>query len=110
MDPAFEYAFPAIRGVQAKRQFYVSMCPLRLIPRLFLFNESEMVPELRAQRQLNRGRLPELARYIASNRDTYVFSAITASVDAEVRFVSSPNGEDLGVLHVPMSARFIIND
>jgi DNA sulfur modification protein DndB len=110
MDRAFEYVFPAIRGIQAGREFYVSMCPLRLLPKIFLFNEAEMVPELRAQRQLNRGRLPELVRYIASNRDTYVFSAITASVDAEVRFVSSQNGEDLGVLHVPMSARFIIND
>lgn len=86
------------------------MCPLRLLPKIFLFNEAEMVPELRAQRQLNRGRLPELVRYISSNRESYVFSAITASVDADVRFVPSPNGEDLGVLHIPMSARFIIND
>ncbi len=110
MDRAFEYVFPAIRGIQAGREFYVSMCPLRLLPKIFLFNEAELVPELRAQRQLNRARLPEIAKYIAGNRDSYVFSAITASVDAEVRFVSSPNGEDLGVLHVPMSARFIIND
>src|SRR5690242_15791216 len=36
---AFEYVFPAIRGVQAGREYYVTMCPLRLIPRLFLFNE-----------------------------------------------------------------------
>jgi DNA sulfur modification protein DndB len=110
MERQFEYVFPAIRGIQAGREFYVSMCPLRLLPKLFLFNEAELVPELRAQRQLNRGRLPEIARYIASNRDSYVFSAITASVDAEVRFVAAPEAEDLGVLHVPMKARFIIND
>ncbi|WP_207462155.1 DNA sulfur modification protein DndB [Azospirillum sp. SYSU D00513] len=110
MDRQFEYVFPAIRGIQAGREFYVSMCPLRLLPKLFLFNEAELVPELRAQRQLNRGRLPEMARYIASNRDSYVFSAITASVDADVRFVPAPEAEDLGVLHVPMKARFIIND
>lgn len=110
MDPAFEYAFPAIRGVQARRPFYVSMCPLRLIPRLFLFNEAELVPELRAQRQLNKQRLPEIARYIADNRDSYVFSAITASVDADVRFEANEGATDLGVLHIPMDARFIIND
>lgn len=110
MDPAFEYAFPAIRGVQAKRSFYVSMCPLRLIPRLFLFNEAELVPELRAQRQLNRQRLPEIARYIADNRDSYVFSAITASIDADVRFDPHAGSTDLGILHIPMDARFIIND
>ena len=110
MDRQFEYVFPAIRGIQAGREFYVSMCPLRLLPKLFLFNEAELVPELRAQRQLNRGRLPEMARYIASNRDSYVFSAITASVDADIRFVPAPEAEDLGVLHVPMKARFILND
>ena len=110
MDRQFEYVFPAIRGIQAGREFYVSMCPLRLLPKLFLFNEAELVPELRAQRQLNRGRLPEMARYIASNRGSYVFSAITASVDADVRFVPAPEAEDLGVLHVPMKARFILND
>lgn len=110
MDRAFEYVFPAIRGVQAGREFYVSMCPLRLLPRLFVFNESDLVPELRAQRLLNRGRLPEIARYIANNRDSYVFSAITASVDADVRFAAASDGNDLGALHVPMTARFIIND
>jgi len=113
MDPSFEYVFPAIRGIQAGREFYVSMCPLRLLPKLFLFNEAELVPELRAQRQLNRGRLPEIARYIAENRDSYVFSAITASVDADVRFAPVASGADpgmVGSLHIPMNARFIIND
>jgi len=113
MSSGFEYIFPAIRGIQAKREYYVSMCPLRLIPRLFLFNEAELVPELRAQRQLNKGRLPEISRYITANTDNYVFSAITASVDAQVKFEQSGNqGEAsrIGVLRIPMSARFIIND
>ncbi len=113
MDPSFEYVFPAIRGIQAGREFYVSMCPLRLLPKLFLFNEAELVPELRAQRLLNRARLPEIARYIGENRDSYVFSAITASVDADVRFAAASNGNQqgmIGSLHIPMSARFIIND
>jgi DNA sulfur modification protein DndB len=110
MQPAFEYVFPAIRGIQAGREFYTSMCPLRLLPKLFLFNEAELVPELRAQRQLNRGRLPEMARYVATNRESYVFSAITASIDADVHFVPATDSNDLGVLRVPMRARFIIND
>ncbi len=46
----FEYIFPAIRGIQAGREYYVSMCPLRVIPRIFLFDEDELKPELRAQR------------------------------------------------------------
>ena len=110
---SFGFVFPAIRGVQAGREFYVSMCPLRIIPRILLFNEEELVPELRAQRVLNKGRIPEITRYILDNRDTYTFSALTASIDGDVRFVAyGDEGEahKLGSLHVPMDARFVIND
>lgn len=110
---AFEYLFPAIRGIQARREYYVSMCPLRLLPKIFLFDEEELVPELRAQRILNRGRVPEIARYLLEHREDYVFSAITASIDADVRFQpigAGPDGSSVGILHVPMSSRFIIND
>ena len=113
MNDSFEYVFPAIRGVQARREYYVSMCPLRLIPKIFIFNEEELIPELRAQRVLNKSRLPEMARYILDNRNDYTFSAITASVDADVRFEPLANGSEaqrLGSLHVPMDAKFIIND
>ena len=50
----FEYVFPAIRGIQAGHEYYVTMCPLRLIPRLFVFDEDELPPEMRAQRSLNK--------------------------------------------------------
>ena len=82
----FEYIFPSIRGVQAGREYYISMCPMRLIPRIFLFDEEELKPELRAQRSLNRQRVPEIARYILSNPNGYTFSALTASVDGKVKF------------------------
>lgn len=110
----FEYVFPAIRGVQAGREYYVTMCPLRIIPRLFLFNEEELPPEMRAQRSLNKNRVPEMARYIIENPDSYIFSALTASVNAEVRFESLVGGsgprERIGTLTIPMSATFVIND
>lgn len=113
MKDSFEYIFPAIRGVQARREYYVSMCPLRLIPKIFLFNEEELIPELRAQRVLNKSRLPEMAQYLLNNRENYTFSAITASVDADVKFepiAGSSEVKRLGLLHIPMSAKFIIND
>ena len=115
MDTRFGYTFPTIRGIQANREYYVSMCPLRLIPKIFLYDEdeAELTPELRAQRTLNRNRIPEIASYILNNRDDYAFSAITASIDAEVAFETlgdDPHSSRLGMLHVPMDARFIIND
>lgn len=114
MVDAFSYVFPAIRGVQAGREFYVSMCPLRVLRKLFVFNNEELVPELRAQRTLNKGRIPEIARYIVENPDSYTFSAITVSVDGDVQF--EPTGGEaltsfrMGNLTVSMNARFIVND
>jgi len=89
------------------------MCPLRLLPKLFIFDDEELVPELRAQRQLNKSRLPEMARYVTDNVDDYVFSAITASIDADVSFeqlADECEASRIGLLHIPMAARFVIND
>lgn len=114
MSGDFEYVFPAIRGVQAGREYYVTMCPLRLIPRIFLFDEDELPPEMRAQRSLNKARVPEMARYVVDNPGSYIFSALTASVNADVRFESLAGGsgpaERIGTLSIPMSATFVIND
>lgn len=108
---SYVYTFPSVRGVQAGRVFYISQCPVRLLPRLFSFTDGDLPPEMRAQRALNPKRVPEIASYITDNRDSYVFSAITASVDSDVTFTPNPPGQDhLGDLHVPMDARFIIND
>ena len=110
---SFGYVVPAIRGIQARREFYVTMFPLRLIPRMFLFDEEELQPAVRAQRTLNKARVPEIARYILDNPDSYVFSALTASVNASLDFQSfgSDGAEgQIGVLTIPMSAQFVIND
>lgn len=109
----FEYHFPVIRGVQAGSEYYVTMCPLRLIPKLFVFDEEELPPAMRAQRSLNLARVPEMARYIVENPTSWVFSALTASVDAEVRFtplVAESNAQQIGTLSIPMTATFVIND
>lgn len=114
MTDAFSYTFPAIRGVQAGREFYVSMCPLRLLRKLFVFDDEELVPELRAQRTLNKARVPEIARYIVDNQDSYTFSAITVSVDGDLKFVPvSGDGSAtyrMGSLTVSMASKFIVND
>ncbi len=113
MSEPFFYTFPAIRGIQAGMEYYISMCPLKLIPKIFVFNEEELNPELRAQRVLNKARIPEISSYIIENPDSYVFSALTASIDAEIEFIpisSEPNHYNMGSLKVPMTAKFVIND
>lgn len=109
----FSYVLLSIRGRQAGRDYFVAMCPLKLIPKLFLFDEQEVPSEMRAQRQLNRSRVPEISKYITENPTEYVFSSITASIDGKVTF-DPVEGIDangiIGRLTIPMTARFIIND
>ncbi|NOK58225.1 MAG: DNA sulfur modification protein DndB [Chloroflexi bacterium AL-W] len=111
---SFNYTFAALRGIQAGREYFVAMCPLRLIPKIFYFNETdEIPPDLRAQRVLNRGRIPAISRYLVENQQDYVFSAITASIDGEVSFQPFADKGPLhnaGQITVPMSATFIVND
>ena len=110
---SFSYVFSALRGLQAGRQYFLAMCPLKLIPKIFLFDEDEIPPELRAQRVLNRARVPEIAKYIAENPREYVFSSIAASIDGKIRFEpvgTNPADANNGRLIVPMTAQFIIND
>lgn len=112
MERPFEYTFPAIRGIQAGREFYVSQCPLLLVPKILLYDEEEIVPEMRAQRTINRSRVPEIANYMVRNRKEWVFSALTASIDGEARFTAFADDPEkrVGILRIPMSSRFIIND
>jgi len=112
-DTGYCHSFPAVRGLQAGRPFFIAMCPLRVVPKIFVFDEEEVPPELRAQRTLNRARVPEIANYLVENPRSYVLSALTASVDAKVSFVPFETNENvggLGLLRIPMDARILIND
>lgn len=109
----FSHVFPALRGVQAGAEFYVAMCPMRLLPKLFVFDSDEVPAELRAQRTLNRRRIPEIARYLVQNRHSYIVSALTVSVDQSVSFTPLGNGsrqQTAGTLELSMDARLLIND
>ena len=108
-DAAF--VFPAIKGYQAHREYYTSMVPLGIIPQLFQFVDEGLPPEIRAQRTLNKARIPEMCNYILENPDSYVFSSLTVSVDGTLDF-RSMNADNplIGHIHIPMDARFLIND
>jgi len=111
MDPTEPViTFPVIRGVQARREYYVAMWTLRMLRQISIFDEDELPPELRAQRILNKARIPEISNYILDNPSDYVFSALTVSIDSEVQFDALPGQDRLGLLRVPMEAKFIIND
>lgn len=105
----YTYRFPAVKGLQAGREYYISMVPLKLLCRLFPSDDEIVIPEYRAQRRINEARIPEIKKYILENRNTYVFSALSASIDGNFSF--SPSAEsDVGVLKVEMDSVFLIND
>lgn len=113
LAPSFEYILPVIRGIQAGREYYVSMFPVRLLPKIFPLETEEILPELRASRVINKNRIPKIAKYILDNPKNYTFTAISASIDADIIF--EPIGTDaeerkIGRLRVPMDAKFTIND
>lgn len=105
----FTYKFPVVKGTQSEKEYYIAMVPLGMLSKLFPTETEYVPPEYRAQRKLNETRIPEIKRYILENRDTYVFSALAASIDGNFKFIQSEI-EDLGVLEVDMSAKFLIND
>lgn len=105
----FSYHFPAVKGIQAGREYYISMVPLKLLSRLFPSEEEIVLPEHRAQRRINEARIPEIKNYILENRDTYVFSALSASIDGDFKFTSYMDS-DVGLFEVDMESIFLIND
>ena len=110
---SYVHSFPCVRGIQAGRPCYIAMCPMRLVPKIFIFNEDDVPADLRAQRTLNLARVPEIAAYLIDNRDNYTLSALTASVDGVVQFnPASDTGleQSVGTLTIPMEAPILIND
>lgn len=105
----FSYHFPAVKGIQAGREYYISMVPLKLLSRLFPAEDEIVLPEHRAQRRINEARIPEIKNYILDNRDTYVFSALSASIDGEFKFTPYMD-TDVGLFEVDMESIFLIND
>lgn len=104
------YSFPAVKGIQARKEYYIAMIPLKMLPELFSENEDMVIPEQRAQRKLNETRIPMISRYILDNRDSYVFSALAASIDGEYSFKPNTVNGDTGTLEISKKARFLIND
>jgi len=104
------YNFPAVKGVQATSEYYICMIPLSLVDRIFLIDTDDVAPEFRAQRRLNEARIPEIKNYILSNRESYVFSALAASIDGTMQFNPSSKDSPIGILEVDMKSSFLIND
>ena len=104
-------SFPAMHGRIGKRDYFVAMVKLALVPKLFKFLDwAGLPPEQRAQRTLQKSRIPEITQYILDNEDGYIFSSLTASYNCEPAFMPVDGHTDLGILKMPFEADLVIND
>jgi DNA sulfur modification protein DndB len=109
---------PALRGKMGTRTYYSCLMPLEAIQNMFKFDPDErqwtdLSPEQREQRALNKARVPALTSYILNNEDDYLFASITASYKTEPVFVPSPQpdgSENIGTIKMKMGDELTIND
>ena len=99
------------------RTYFTVSMKLKTVPRFFEFqNYKALEPEERAQRVINKQRIPVIRDYLLENPDSYVFSSITASyqlpagVSDDQLFTPFEADSDIGVLNLPMEADLLIND
>ncbi len=113
MSTGFGYTFPAIKGIQSGKEYYTSMIPLKLVPKLFSYNEEDVPDIMRSQRILNVSRIGEIAKYITQNKTSYVLSSLTVAINSEIEFeiIENPQYKGMmGLIHIPLEAQFILND
>lgn len=105
------FVFPAVKGTQAQREYYISMVPLEVLVKIFQFADEEFPPKIRSQYILNESCIPEIRDYILSNPDSYVFSALTVSVNGNMVFQAVNEATpQIGTIIISMISRFLIND
>lgn len=107
----YERRFSVVRGVQAGREYYLANCPFYLLPEIFNdLDFSHMPAAQRAQRIINRTRVKAIRDYLLLNLSSYVFSAVTVSIDGDVRFERDEASNSSGALLIKDKAIYIIND
>jgi DNA sulfur modification protein DndB len=105
-----EWALPAIRGVQAGHEYFVVMIRLRDLHRILAPIDAKLPPELRAQRMLNKARVPKIAGYILGNPLDYIFSSLVGAVDGLPRFEPAVEKSRMGTLFLPRTMKVALVD
>lgn len=110
-----EFNIPAVRAFQGGNIFYTAMCPIRLLPKLFPIGTDQSISDAHQSfRQANMTRVREIAKEIVAHRDSFHLSAITITVEHQVRFDVARTSRDkkpsAGELYIPLDARMTIID
>ncbi|PKG68678.1 DNA sulfur modification protein DndB [Pseudoalteromonas sp. GutCa3] len=107
------YTFPAVKGIQAGKEYYVAQVPFKMLVKFFNLAEEGVSAELRAQRKVNKKHAEEISDYVLNNRTDYVLPSIIVSVNKSMGFdpISMKGLADrLGVLNIQIDSKLLIND
>lgn len=106
------YRINAIKGVQAGLPYYTCMISVWQLLALLETTNASLPAEKRAQRQLNKARVPEIKKYVLENPDSYVFSAVTLCVDGTFEFQEFENcsSPKAGILKIADDCKMAIID
>jgi DNA sulfur modification protein DndB len=86
------------------------MVRLRDIPAFFVAVDASLSPEHRAQRTLNKARIPKIAQYILGNPRDYTFGALVGAIDGLPTFEPAEGQKPMGLLHIPRSMTVAVLD
>ena len=104
------HSFEAIKGSQAGSDFYIAMCTLKAVSKIFTFQDADIPPLQRAQRVLRKSRVPHIRDYMLQNEKDYTFSSLTVSVDGQIAFEPVVAGSNMGTIRISQDAAVLIND
>lgn len=104
------YTFSSLRGRQGSDDYYLIQCPLQLVPRLFSFDEVKPTGTGFRYTSLSATKIESLEQYLELHKDNYVLTPLLAYVESAVLFEPTANHEDIGLLHIPLTATLVIRD
>ncbi|HBC3544473.1 TPA: DNA sulfur modification protein DndB [Vibrio parahaemolyticus] len=103
----FCFEIPAVRGIQAGREFFTINAPFGVLQRLVAFDTGNVLS--RSQRDVNPTRAKKVSQYIQENIDTYVLTSLTGVINERPEFIESDHA-NVGLLKVSMDSEILLFD
>ena len=106
---AIAITLPAVRGVQAGREYYLAAVPLRHVPQIFGNGGRDHATDSLDAAARQRAR--ELARNILGSPAQYTLPPLIACIDGKVEFHSGRDADgNVGTVRIGMDARVAVSD
>lgn len=97
------FKFPAARGIQAGREYFMVVAPFGVLRRLLAIDNTARVLD-RSQRDVDMGRAKKLAAYIKQNPGSWVIPSLVGNIESAPDFEEHVPGTMVGTLSLPMDA------